>query len=132
MQEFMETYNNNANVIENFLNETIKNAGSLSDKESNLFEELFDVFPSLDLVYVCDEESYLQTSPNIYKDKAIQTEIGVSREHLISKLNISSKEVSVSKPYMSSATRTTCITVAKKENENIYFLDFDWKNYCKD
>ena len=55
----------------------------------------------------------------------VETEIGVSREHLISKLNISSEEVSVSKPYVSSATRATCITIAKKENGKIYFLDFD-------
>jgi hypothetical protein len=125
MQEFMETYNNNVNVIENFLIETIKNVGSLDDKENSLYESLFDTFPSLDLVYACDGDNYLQVSPNIYRDKTTQAKIGISREYLISKLNVNTKEISISKPYMSAATGTTCITVAKKENGKIYFLDFD-------
>jgi hypothetical protein len=125
MQEFMETYNNNVNVIENFLIETIKNIGSLNDKENSLFESLFEIFPSLDLMYACDEKNYLQITPNIYRDKTTQTKIGISREYLISRLNVNTKEISISKPYISAATGTTCITVAKRENGKIYFLDFD-------
>ena len=125
MQEFMQTYNANEKVIETFLIETIKNVGSLQDKENTSFEKLFNIFPSLELIYVCDEKSFLQTSANIYKDKATQTFIGTSREYLISKLNFKEQNIAVSQPYISSATGNTCVTVAKKEDDKIYFLDFD-------
>jgi len=125
MQEFMQTYNTNEKVIETFLIETIKNIASLQDKESSSFKKLFDIFPSLELIYVCDKKSFLQTSANIYKDKTTQTFIGTSREYLISKLNFNEQSIAVSQPYISSATGNTCITVAKKEADKIYFLDFD-------
>ena len=125
MQEFMQTYNTNEKVIETFLIETIKNIASLQDKESSSFKKLFDIFPSLELIYICDKKSFLQTSANIYKDKTKQTLIGTSREYLISKLNFKEDNIAVSQPYISSATGNTCITVAKKEDDKIYFLDFD-------
>ena len=54
-----------------------------------------------------------------------QTFIGTSREYLISKLSFKEDSIAVSQPYISSATGNTCVTVAKKEDEKIYFLDFD-------
>ncbi len=125
MQEFMQTYITNETAIETFLIETIKNTGNLQDKEKSLFAKLFTIFPSLELAYVCDEKSFLQTSANIYKDKTTQTFVGTSREYLISKLNFNEQNIAVSQPYVSSATGHTCVTVAKKENGKIYFLDFD-------
>ncbi len=125
MQEFMQIYNVNKKTIETFLIETIKNVGSLQDKESSSFEKLFDIFPSLELIYICDEKSFLQISANIYRNKVMQVYIGASREYLISKLNFKEENIAISKPYISSASGHTCVTVAKKEYDKIYFLDFD-------
>ena len=124
MQEFMDTYKNNVDDIENFLIETIKNTGDLSLKVGSNFEKLYEVFPSLELVYICDKETFIQTSANIYRDKTTQTQIGSNRKYLLSKLNIDDKCISVSQPYISSATGKTCVTVAKEEDGKVYLLDF--------
>ena len=122
----MQTYKDHVDDIENFLIETIKNTGDLSAKEESNFEKLYEVFPSLELVYICDKESFVQTSANIYRTNATQTQIGSNRKYLLSKLNmVDEKYLSVSQPYISSATGKTCITVAKEENGKIYLLDFD-------
>lgn len=125
MQEFMQTYKNNVDDIENFLIETIKNSGDLSTKEATNFQTLFKAFPSLELVYICDRESFTQKSPNIYRTKNTQKQMGTSRKYLLSKLNLMDKEITVSAPYISSASGQTCITVAKEENGEIFLLDFN-------
>ncbi|MEA3384160.1 MAG: PDC sensor domain-containing protein [Campylobacterota bacterium] len=125
MQEFMEIYKSNADDIENFLIETIKNTGNLSEHESHNFKKFFDVFPSLELVYIVDEDILHQTSANIYRDKISKSQIGTNRTYLLKKIIFDDDGISISQPYVSSATGETCITVAKKENGNIYFLDFN-------
>ena len=124
MQEFMETYRAHTDDIENFLVETINNIGSLSQREDSDFEKIFTVFPSLELVYICDETNLKQISENIYRKKTSRTQIGNSRKYLLNKLIFDENEIAISQPYISSATGETCITVAKKENGKIYFLDF--------
>lgn len=125
MQEFMQAYKDNAEDIENFLIETIKNTGGLAGNESNNFEKLFKLFPSLELVYICNKSDLVQTSENIYRDKITKTQIGSSRKYLLSKLKLDESGVSVSAPYISSATGRTCITIAKEEGEKIFLLDFE-------
>ena len=125
MQEFMETYRTNTDDIENFLIETINKTGNLTQKEDTKFEKLFKVFPSLELAYVCDEIDVDQISENIYRDKETRTQIGTNRKYILNKLIFNNNGISVSQPYISSATGKTCITVAKKEDEKIYFLDFN-------
>lgn len=125
MQEFMQTYKANVEDIENFLRETIKNTGGLSEKMQDNAQALYEVFPSLELLYICDKESSEQISPNIYRDRVVEVGAGRSRQYLISKLNIDSNAFSISHPYISSATGKTCITVAKEENGQIFLLDFD-------
>lgn len=125
MHEFMSTYKINKVDIENFLKETIANSGDLSFQENDKFERLYEAFPSLELVYFCDNSTYAQISENIYRDRTTKTEIGSSREYLLTKINFDSSKICVSQPYISSATGGTCITVAKEENNKIYMLDFD-------
>jgi hypothetical protein len=125
MQEFMQAYKDNTDDIENFLIETIKNTGGLAGKEINGFEKLYKLFPSLELIYICNKDSFIQTSPNIYRDKVTDIQIGSTRKYLLSKLKLDETGVSVSAPYISSATGRTCITVAKKEGEKIFLLDFE-------
>jgi len=125
MQEFMQTYKLHVDDIENFLVETIKNLGALSPKEKDNFKKVFEMFPSLELVYLCDENTLIQTSANIYRNHSSQTQIGANRKYLFSKVDLGSDNISISQPYISSANGKTCITIATKENGVIYFLDFD-------
>jgi hypothetical protein len=124
MQEFMITYRTNIEDIEKFLIETIRNIGHLGQKVNKNFDSLFKVFPSLELVYICDEEKLIQTSANIYRNKKTDLQIGDNRQYILNKLQFHDSEIAISQPYISSATGDTCITVAKKENGKIYFLDF--------
>jgi len=124
MEEFIYTYRENTEDIENFLIETIRSTGNLKHKEENDFKSLFKVFPSLELVYICDKETFVQISSNIYRNNQTKIQVGHSRKYILNKLNFNSSDVSISQPYISSATGDTCITVAKKENGKIYFLDF--------
>lgn len=125
MQEFMETYKANVNDIEKFLVETIHNLGQLSKGEEQRFKRLFKVFPSLELVYTCDKDSLKQTSDNIYRDnKTSSTPKGRDRSYLMRKVKFNNSDVSISKPYISSATGKTCITVVKEEDDKVYFMDF--------
>ena len=125
MQEFMDTYKNNVDDIEKFLIETIKNTGDMSKKIDSNFKKLYEVFPSLELVYICDKKSFVQTSPNIYRNQITQTQVGSNRKYLLSKLNIDDKCITISQPYISSASGKTCVTVAKEENGEVFLLDFE-------
>ncbi|QOY55456.1 hypothetical protein HUE87_04265 [Candidatus Sulfurimonas marisnigri] len=125
MQEFMDIYKNNINNIENFLMETIFNIGNLSEREGKKFSNIFKVFPSLELMYVCDEESMLQLSENIYRNKTSDITLGRDRNYLLEKVQFDSTNIAISKAYISSATGETCVTIAKKENGKIYFFDFN-------
>ncbi len=124
MQEFMDTYRNNTEDIENFLVETIRNLGHLNLIEDASYKKIFSAFPSLELVYVCDKETLDQTSANIYRDSISQKQKGVNRKYLMNKVHFNENGISVSHPYISSASGTTCVTVAKLEKDKIYFLDF--------
>mgnify|MGYP000494169322 CR=1 FL=1 len=127
MQEFMQTYKDNVEDIENFLIETINNTGDLANKEEDNFEALYKLFPSLELIYICDKESSDQVSPNVYRNTTTKTQIGRNRKYLLSKINLTDTKISVSAPYISSATGNTCITIAKEENGRIFLLDFELK-----
>jgi len=124
MQEFIETYTKNSVDIENFLVETVRNLGHLKLQEHNRYEKLFNTFPSLELIYICDKETLNQCSPNIYKDTINDSQNGVNRKYLMNKIHFNENGISVSPPYISSASGMTCVTVAKLEQDKIYFLDF--------
>lgn len=124
MQEFMDVYKNNIEEIEKFLIETISNLGDLEIKQKTNFEKLFKVFPSLELVYVCDSDNLEQISSNFYRNKQNNNVIGRNRKYLLSKMRCPSEEICISKPYISSATGETCITLSKEENGQVYFMDF--------
>jgi hypothetical protein len=124
MQELMITYNNNEAEIEKFLIETIRNLGQLHNLESNNYEKLFTTFPSLELVYYCEKETLDQISSNVYRNKVSTSQKGINRKYLMNRMHFNETGTSVSKPYISSASGKTCITVAKLEQDKIYFLDF--------
>lgn len=124
MQEFTEIYESNVTDIEKFLTETIQNMGDLSIREKENFKKLYTVFPSLELVYVCDKDTLIQISPNIYRTKVSDIPKGRDRSYLLKKMQFNNSNISISKPYISSATGKTCITVVKEEDDKVFFLDF--------
>jgi len=124
MQEFMNTYNKHKDDVEKFLLMTVKNLGDLNLREQNNYESLFGTFPSLELIYICEKDTLDQCSANIYKNKISENQMGVNRKYLMSKIQFNELGVSISEPYISSASGITCVTVAKLEKDKIYFLDF--------
>ncbi|MFY9094288.1 hypothetical protein PZR46_08875, partial [Aliarcobacter butzleri] len=110
--------------IEYFLQESLKNIGGLSNHKKNDFKQLYKIFPSLELVYIIDKHTKVQTSNNFYRYKIDENAKNKDRSHLISKLHFTDSNIAFSKPYISSATRSTCVTVTIKEENEIFFLDF--------
>lgn len=124
MREFFETYIQHQEDIEYFLQESIKNIGNLNGHKKNDFAQLYKIFPSLELVYIVNKETKIQTSCNYYRYKNDENAKNKDRAHLISKLHFKESNIAFSKPYISSATRSNCVTVTVKEGDEIYFLDF--------
>ena len=124
MKEFFETYIQNQEDIEYFLQESLKNLGNLSNHKKNDFKQLYTIFPSLELVYIVSKDTKIQTSSNFYRYKMDENGKNKDRSHLISKLHFKESNIAFSKPYISSATRNNCVTVTIKEGEDIFFLDF--------
>lgn len=124
MKEFFETYIQHQDDIEYFLQESLRNIGNLSIHKKNNFRQLYKTFPSLELVYIINKETKIQTSSNFYRYKIDENAKNKDRSHLISKLHFKESNMAFSKPYISSATRSTCVTVTIKEGEEIFFLDF--------
>ncbi|AXH10767.1 hypothetical protein CP960_02630 [Malaciobacter halophilus] len=124
MREFLEVYEENQEKIDYFIQESLKNIGKLSAHKKLNFTQLFNLFPSLELVYIVDSNTKCQISEDIYKYKADSKGKDKDRSHLISKLELKNNHMAFSKPYISSATRNNCITVSIKEDDEIIFLDF--------
>ena len=124
MREFFETYIQHQEDIEYFLQESIKNIGNLNGHKKNDFAQLYKVFPSLELVYIVNKETKIQTSCNYYRYRNDTNAKDKDRSHLISKLHFKESNIAFSKPYISSATRSNCVTITVKEGDEIYFLDF--------
>lgn len=125
MKELIDIYKLNASEIEQFIKETLYNLGNISRYETDDFKGLFNVFPSLELVYVSDAKEYKQSSPNIYKNRIDQTQKNGDRSYLLKNIDLQENQTSISKPYVSSATGNTCITAIRQEEDVVYFLDFD-------
>lgn len=121
MKEFFETYIQHQEDIEYFLQESLKNIGSLSSHKKNDFKQLYKIFPSLELVYIINKDTKIQTSNNFYRYKIDENGKDKDRSHLISKLHFKESNMAFSKPYISSATRSTCVTVTIKEGDEIFF-----------
>ena len=124
MKEFLEIYEQNKDKIEFFIQESLKNIGHLKIYEKNNFTELFKIFPSLELVYIVDKKDKHQTSPNYYRNRLDNDAKDKNRSYLISRLEFKDSHMAFSTPYISSATKSNCITVTIKEDDKIIFLDF--------
>ncbi|MGM0519322.1 MAG: hypothetical protein ACQERD_06745 [Campylobacterota bacterium] len=124
MKEFLENYKLHKDDIEFYLQESIRNIGDLSSCKKDNFKELFNIFPSLELVYFTNKETKIQNSPNYYKSRVDKSAFGKDRSAIISKLEFKENNMAFSTPYISSATRNNCITVTIKDQDEIIFFDF--------
>ncbi len=124
MEEFLAIYEANKEKIEDFIINSIQNLGKLTDNEKNKFSNIFSVFPSLELIYTVDKDTKIQNSPNYYRNKIDKSVNNQSRSYIIDKLHFKDKSTAFSSPYISSATRSNCITLTIKEGDTIIFLDF--------
>lgn len=123
MKEFINIYQEHKDEIENFLITTLKNNGELLAEEEHDFNEIFNTFPSLELIYIADED-FFQTSPNIFRNKKNDTAKGKNRNYLHSKIHQKDEEFGITTPYISSASGRMCITVLKHEDYSHIFMDF--------
>lgn len=125
MREYIDIYAQNQSKIEIFIEETLDRQSSLMHQVEDDFKRLFKIFPSLELVYVVDNKTKEQKSDNIFRNRFDQIQRGVKRDYLIDKLNIKDNGFAFTQPYQSSATTNVCITVSKKEDDDIIFMDLN-------
>ncbi len=121
MQDLVRSYAANAPLFEKFILTTLGKV-SLKKFDLQLAQRLFRTFPSLELIYKCDE-GFVQNSPNIYADREDAAEIGADRAYLVDEVAIQ-KGYYISEPYISTATGFLCITVIYAVTDGYLFLDF--------
>jgi len=121
MQDLVRSYAANADLIQKFILSTLGNV-SLKTLNVQLIERLYKTFPSLELLYMCDE-GFVQNSPNIYTNREEHYHVGVDRVYLVNEKEIQ-KGYYISEPYISTATGFLCITVVYAVGEGYLFLDF--------
>ena len=124
MKEFIKVYEENQDEIEKFIITTLKNHGSILNDEKNNYKSFFQIFPSMELIYITNK-SFKQVSSNIFRNKTSHKAFGGDRASINTKVVEKDDIFSISSPYISSATGKTCITVMKKEGENFVFIDFN-------
>ena len=59
MKEFINVYEENQEDIEKFIITTLKNIGSILTEESNTYKKIFQTFPSMELLYITDQDLHL-------------------------------------------------------------------------
>jgi hypothetical protein len=123
MKEFINTYKEHRDDIESFIINTLKNNGKIHGDEIECYKENFKHFPSMELLYITDEQCE-QITPNIFRHKSLDGAIGRNRTYLAKKLVERDEQFSISEPYLSSATGNICITVMQKEAGHHIFIDF--------
>lgn len=124
MQEFISLYHDHRSDIEKFLIETIRNNGQWLQPHVVGIKAFYPILPSLELVYITDK-TFIQISPNVFKSKLDKSVVGKNRDYLVAKVQSRSDEVSISDPYISSATGESCVTVMVSNDDYYYFFDFN-------
>lgn len=126
MKEFIDLYSKYKKDIERYIVESVQSLGDLDKFEKRGFEKLFKTYRALELVYGVDQTTNKQTTPNIYRNKKVDTAMGKDRSYLFRKNGSVYDNVTISEPYLSSATGNNCITLRVDEGERVIFLDFDF------
>ena len=121
MKEYIDTYYKFKDKVDGFIEDSLNNFGNLSRLEESNFKDIFAIFRTLELMYVIDAQTSMQTSPNIYAGRLDEEAKDHSRAYLIDRLEIKENGFAFTAPYKSAATQNLCITVTKKEDNKIIF-----------
>ena len=118
MQNLVQIYNNNKNLIQDFLLSSLQQT-DLNLNDDELFAMMYKSFPSLELLYTSDED-YIQNSQNIFRDKRVTLSKNYDRKHLVHRIN---DAFGFHEPYISTATNQLCVTVVCKTDTGYLFLE---------
>lgn len=121
MQTLVNIFDANAKLIQKFIFSTLRQQDLNAINEYNI-KRLHESFPSLELVYECDE-TFKQRSPNFFRDHVDKQPIGEDRSYLVDGHEMAEKQC-MTDPYISTATGMLCVTVVQKTAEGYLFLDF--------
>ncbi|SFP71606.1 hypothetical protein [Hydrogenimonas thermophila] len=124
MYDIISAYEQHKEKIDSFIIQSFVANSPLSRFEESNYKKLFNVFPSLELIYIVNKD-FIQISDNIYQNRSISKSKGRSRAYLMDRMRKLDETIKISSPYISSATGSICITVAKQEGENYIFMDFE-------
>jgi len=124
-------------MLERFITSTLLRFNNSHDLTDNDLDNMFQLFPSLELVYKTDI-NLIQTSPNFERNRIKNNEhIGIKREYLLyTKKGVKREfndltDIVIKQPYISSATGNLCITVIQKRDNDYLFLDFELEKLLK-
>ena len=117
MHDLVQMYEQSKDLIQEFIVSSLRQVELTHDQ---YIKELFEVFPSLELVYECDFH-FVQNSENYYRNSSDMHPIGIDRSYIF---NDRSKDLFFSQPYISTATGKLCITLVYKTENGYLFLDF--------
>jgi uncharacterized Tic20 family protein len=121
MQNLVSVYETNKSFIQRFIISSIRKIG-LRSLNVTTNERLFSAFPSLELLYECDE-GFAQTSPNYTQLTSDTLPIGSDRTYLVDESAFRGGYY-FNDPYISTATGQMCITVVVETKSGYIFLDF--------
>lgn len=124
MQENIHLYQENRRDIEKFIIETISINGQYLHANMSDLQWFYKILPSLELIYVTDSD-YQQVSVNQFRDKELPSAIGKNRRYLVEKLQNTESYISISEPYISSATGESCVTLMVDIEDHHIFFDFN-------
>jgi hypothetical protein len=121
MQTLVNIFESNAQLIQKFIFSTLRQQDLSVIDEKNI-NRLQESFPSLELVYECDE-TFQQRSPNFFRGHVDKLPIGEDRSYLVEGHEMAEKQC-MTDPYISTATGKLCVTVVQRTSEGYLFLDF--------
>ena len=82
MKHLVKTYEENYSMLERFITSTLLRFNNNPELTDNDLDNMFKLFPSLELVYKTDL-NLIQTSPNLERNSIKKNEhIGIKREYL--------------------------------------------------
>ena len=121
MQNLVSSYEANAPLLQRFILSSIRKIGLRTLNEKSI-QKLFVIFPSLELIYECDE-GFVQISPNYTSFTQDSSVIGADRSYLVNEAAMG-KGYCFLDPYISTATGHMCVTVVYATKNGYIFLDF--------
>ncbi|CAA6805070.1 MAG: N-linked glycosylation glycosyltransferase PglG [uncultured Sulfurovum sp.] len=119
MKVVINTYKKHKTTVDNFIINSIKNT-SINYIENA--ESIFKKYDFIQLIYSVDE-AFNQVSPIICKDKRETLNIGNSKSHYFSKLDLNEDGFYISNPYIHYRTGKASLTVVRKIDDHYYIFD---------